>query len=391
MSTSNEQSPGETGGSPCPFYIHKSGQYAKKIAGKTRYFGHVRDGLQVALDRFARERAYWERGFTPPAGVLSRLTLRQLMDAYLLDYQDRVQRAEVSARSWRDSKRTCQMVLDFLGGDLAAESLSRGDWERLRAHWAGKYAPVVAGNHVRRTRAVLRWSGDPGPLEQAIDPGRGFRPPAARVVRQAKRQKRLGLVDPKAMKSLLARSCPQMKAMILVGANCAFHTCDVGRLQWSEIDLKSGWYRGSREKTGIERKAKLWAETVLALKAIEKQQKKEGSLGKLVFISRLGTPLYDETKQINGVSQRFTRLAKACKVQVAFKDFRSTFQTIADDLPHQLAVKCVMGHAAGDISGVYRQLVSDQNVTVVCGHVRKMLLLSGRVADDNPQIVGEDS
>ena len=57
-----------------------------------------------------------------------------------------------------------------------------------------------------------------------------------------------------------------MKAMILRSINTGMNNSDLNNIKPDNIDLKTGWLDYPRHKTGIERLAKLWPETVEAVR-----------------------------------------------------------------------------------------------------------------------------
>ena len=65
-----------------------------------------------------------------------------------------------------------------------------------------------------------------------------------------------------------------MRAMILLGLNCGMGNTDVSELPRSAVDLDAGLIDFPRPKTGIERRAVLWPETVEALKQVLKVRPK---------------------------------------------------------------------------------------------------------------------
>ena len=68
----------------------------------------------------------------------------------------------------------------------------------------------------------------------------------------------------------------------------------------------------------------------------------------------------------------FSTLQKAGvdRLGVGYYSLRRSFETIAAQTGQQVAVNCVMGHEEAGMSAVYRQFVSDENIRMVCEHVR---------------------
>jgi hypothetical protein len=60
----------------------------------------------------------------------------------------------------------------------------------------------------------------------------------------------------------------QMKAMILLGCNCAFGNTDISVVPIEAFGFKSKLVRLPRTKTAVKRENPLWPETIEAVKAV---------------------------------------------------------------------------------------------------------------------------
>jgi len=67
-------------------------------------------------------------------------------------------------------------------------------------------------------------------------------------------------------RGLLNIAKPVMKSMFLLTINDGCGNGDVKGLKFDHIDLDSGWLDFRREKTGCQRRVKLWDETTAAIK-----------------------------------------------------------------------------------------------------------------------------
>src|SRR5689334_20655758 len=77
-----------------PLFPHLSGQWAKKIAGKTCYFGTWDDPVS-ALERYKKEKADLQLGLNPsPEG----LTIGELVTSFLKSKQLQLESGELSKR-----------------------------------------------------------------------------------------------------------------------------------------------------------------------------------------------------------------------------------------------------------------------------------------------------
>jgi integrase len=139
----------------------------------------------------------------------------------------------------------------------------------------------------------------------------------------------------------LKKAGPKMRAMILLGINCALGNTDCGRLTRRRINLKTGWLHYPRTKTGVERHCPLWPETIEALKRVWTARKTpaEPAFAHHVFLTGRRQP-FDGTD----ISHEFRKLADAVSVECnGFYCLRHTFATIGSRANLQKALDAIMG------------------------------------------------
>src|SRR5262249_33838065 len=109
----------------------------------------------------------------------------------------------------------------------------------------------------------------------------------------------------------LVRAGLPLRAMILLGINCALGNADCGRLPLRALDLERGWLDFPRPKTGMGRRCPLWPETVDALKAslARRPEPKDPADAELVFITRFGQAWHTDTTE-NPVSYEVGKLLR---------------------------------------------------------------------------------
>jgi integrase len=164
--------------------------------------------------------------------------------------------------------------------------------------------------------------------------------------------------------------------MILLALNAGYGNNDCATLPLAAVDLKRGWIAFPRPKTGIDRRAPLWPETVAALNAViaSRKQPKDPAHAGLVFITKAGGTWSKGTSD-NPVSKEFAKLLKAADVAAGrgFYALRHTFRTVADESRDQPACDALMGHARDDMASIYRERISDDRLQAVANHVRRWL------------------
>ena len=177
-------------------------------------------------------------------------------------------------------------------GKLIKELTPR-DFTRVRNKWKGKYSGTSIDRKVIGTRSLFKWGWESDYLEKPIKFGPDFKGSSARDKRKAKYEQGRRDIEAKDLRKILKASekaNAKLHAMILLGINSGFGNTDVAELHKNYIDLPKGFIDYPRPKTYIERKCKLWPETVKALKAVINNPEPIAApeYEPLVFRTRLG-------------------------------------------------------------------------------------------------------
>ena len=93
-----------------PLFAHRNGQWAKKVAGVMRYFGMWSDH-DGALHQL-------QQGLTPKSRVAERTdvaTMQHLCNHFLQSQDEKVQRGEVSIRSFADYMAVGHIMVEYFG------------------------------------------------------------------------------------------------------------------------------------------------------------------------------------------------------------------------------------------------------------------------------------
>ena len=236
---------------------------------------------------------------------------------------------------------------------------------------------------------VFKYGFDAGLIDVPVRFGPHFKRPSKKTLRKARHEKGPRMFEPAEIRSMLKKASPALEAMILLGANCGFGNADVGTLPLSALDLAGGWVNYPRPKTAIPRRAKLWPETVVALKAAiaGRPAAKDPADAGLVFLTRCGVSWFKrgvvtETGTVEGlddpVAKEATKLLKDLDLHrpgLGFYALRHTFETVGGESRDQVAVDAIMGHAprSDDMSATYRERISDERLRAVADHVHGWL------------------
>jgi integrase len=362
-----------------PLFPHATKRWAKKIRGKLHYFGPWTD-WQGALRRYLDEKDALYAGRTPGPRSEGGPTIRELLNRFLGAKERLVEAGELTPRSFMDYQRTCDAIRDELGLDRLVANLTAEDFERFRSRLAKRCGPVRHGNEVQRVRSTFKYALDSGLIEKPVRFGPDFRKPSRRVLRKARHASGERMFECEELRRLIDFVGMPLKAMVLLGINCAFGNNDCATLSVTTLDLDSGWVRFPRPKTGIDRRCPLWPETVAALRealALRPEPKAPEAKG-MVFVTKPGASWAKITAMDNPVSKEFSKVLRAMKMYRKGRGFyaiRHTFETIAGESRDQVAVDHIMGHSREDMASVYRERISDERLRAVVEYVRTWLLV----------------
>jgi len=370
-----------------PLYAHHNGQWAKKVRGTTRFFGPW-DDPQGALDKWIEQKDDLLAGREPRV-VGEGLTVRSLVNQFLETKENLVKTGELAQRTWEDYKLIGVKLVGVFGRTRLVTDLRPADFEKLRREFTkgqGKkrrgHGPTALSNDIGRARAFFNYAHKQGLIDKPLVFGDGFKKPSQRVMRCERQKKGRKMYTAKQIRTMMDKAGPQLKAMILLGINCGMGNHDCATLPVSALDLKTGWLDFGRSKTGIERRCRLWPETITALKDVlaNRHEPKDKAHADKVFITKYGFPWLSKgkTQRDNPISKETAKLLKTLKIHrpgLGFYALRHTFETIGGESMDQAAVDRIMGHAprANDMSAVYRERMTDKRLFRVANHVRKWL------------------
>jgi integrase len=358
-----------------PLFPHATKRWAKKIKGKTHYFGPWADP-EGALQLYLDQKDDLHAGRTPRVRS-DALTVRELVNRFLTAKKMLLDSGEIAPRTWQDYHATCDRIGKAFGLTRPVDDLASDDFEKLRAHFAETRRAVALGNEIQRVRTIFKYGFEAGLIDKPIRYGPAFRKPSKKVLRRLRNAKALRMFEADELRKLLDAAGVQLRAMILLGANCGFGNTDCGTLPLSALDLGGGWVIFPRPKTGVPRRCPLWRETVQALrKALDaRATPKDAADADLVFITKYGARWVKDTPD-NPLSKELTKLLKALGLEQTGRNFyalRHGFETIGGGARDQVAVDFIMGHARDDMASTYRERIEDTRLKVVTDHVHDWL------------------
>ena len=189
------------------------------------------------------------------------------------------------------------------------------------------------------------------------------------------------LVEHFGRSKLAAAHTPAVRGQLWLGINCGFGNRDCGTLKVDAIDFDAGTVSHARSKTGVDRdNLPLWPETLAALReAIDaRPEPKHPQHADHVFLTKQRLP-WARNNYSGPMMQEFAKLRTRAGLdqndrRKTFYCLRHTFETIACQTGHQVAVNYIMGHVDDSMSGNYRAYQANEPLRLVSNFVRAWLL-----------------
>jgi integrase len=359
-----------------PLYAHAAGVWAKRIRGKLCYFGPWADP-DAALAKYLAEKDALHAGKTPRPDP-DALTVKDVANAFLNARREAVEAGELAERTWLDYRSIMEKLVDGLGKHKPVSAIDPQDFTALKSKLAKRNGPARMSTIVQVIRCAFGFAYESGMLAQPVRFGPVFKRTSKKVMRlhRAKQGPRLFAADE--IRRMVGAAGVQLKAMLLLGINCAFGPSDCARLPIKAIDLDAAVVQYPRAKTGVHRKCFLWVETIAAIKdvlAIRKEPENGADAG-LVFVTKYrkswakdncAGPIVAETRKL------LKRLGINGRYRLGFYCLRRTFRTIGDETKDSVGCDAIMGHETPYMSSVYRETISDERLIAVSNYVHAWL------------------
>jgi len=376
-----------------PLTYNSCGQWSKKVTvpngkKKTFYFGPLADP-DAALERFNREWPFLKEGRTPPpVDTGEGCTLLKLSNAFLTAKKAKLDSGELSGHTFGGYHQTAERMLAHFGKERRVDDLRPDDFEDFRKALSESLGVIALRNEINRVRIILKYAFDNRLIDRPVSYGQGFDKPAVRLLRKARHEAGPNLLEAAEVRRILKAADPILKAMVYLGINGGLGNTDVANLRKSAIDFAGAWLVFPRPKTQIERRIRLWPETLQALRtAIEQRpEPKDPNDADMVFLTiqrnRWVRCTPSKTTQgkfavVDTVSSRFKALLKRLQIngrrRLGFYTLRHCFETVAGESRDQVAVDAIMGHVDPSMGATYRERISDARLQAVADTVHGWL------------------
>jgi integrase len=369
-----------------PLYAHRAGVWAKKVRGRTRYFGNIANDPNgvAALERWLKDKDELLAGREPNANP-DALTVTELVNRFLTQKAHLRDNRELNPRTFAGYYATCSTIVKTLGKGRAVVDLRPDDFRGLRVKLAETRGVVALRNEMQRVRSVFKFAFDEALIVAPVRFGQSFAKPKIEAVRREREAHRAEhgdrMLEAVELRALLARATQPMRAMIFLGINCGFGQSDLANLPIRALDLNAGWVAFPRPKTAVQRRCLLWPETIAAVHdwLSQRPEAKDEADAGLLFITKYGhrwVKLNAKGTPADALGQEFAKLLTDLDLKrpgVSFYALRHTFETIAGGCRDQVAVNHVMGHADATMAAVYRERIDDGRLVAVANHVHDWL------------------
>ena len=371
-----------------PLHAHASGQWARKIRGKLRYFGVWADP-DAALKRMNYEMPYLREGRQPPAvDVSGGCTIRQLCNEFLRSKEMKMNAGELAPKTFIIYHAACERLIEHFGRDRLVGDITPDDFRGLRSKLAARYGVVSLRCEITRVRTIFGYAFKNNLIDKPISFGADFDRPSAKAIRKNRNEGGAKIFTRDEALRIIAEVRPVIRAMCLLGLNCGFGNTDVASLPQKAVDLDTGWIDFPRPKTEINRRIPLWPETISALReaAAIRPKPANASCRGLYFLTCFGRPWVRVKKRndnsdvfiaVDSLGNEFKKTLRKLGIngrrRLGFYTFRHCFETHAGECKDQVAVDAIMGHVDLSMGANYRHGVSDERLRAVVNTVHDWL------------------
>jgi integrase len=365
-----------------PLRLHKTGQWTRKVRGRSHYFGTDKD---LALKRWVEERDDLLAGRVPRPRDDKAVKLGAAVNAFLTFKRGRVDSGELTPGAWSEYFKLLGFAIEEIGPGRAVADLRPHDFEQLRAKAAKRWAVRELAKFITCTRGLFNYCFETELIAAPVRYGKVFDLPERKWVRLAREKRGEVFITAADLNRMMDAASVPFRAMLLLGINAAFNNADCSRLDRKAVDRESGWLSGLRPKTAVPRRCPLWPETVAALNAARmvRPDPKNPTDADAFFLTREGGRFVETTDRPGKtVSRRdqigatFARVAQTCEIKLPsrFAVLRHTFRTVSDETLDRAAIERIMGHSPRGIDAHYIERISDERLVAVTEHVRRWLL-----------------
>jgi len=285
-----------------------------------------------------------------------KLTLAKVLRTYE-QHEMSADETRRSRKIWNDfTKKVKKTTIE----DIAEEDIDRwGKWVTRK----GGYARKTQLHILNKVQSILKYA-KPRHKKNANAIDIVKLDISALIKRPKKPKAKPTPLYPDEFKSILEEANTKWKAIILFSLNCGLHASEVATALKEEISYKYKSFATERTKTGVDRCAHLWDETIMA---VRKYRKEYSNKSKYLFVN-------GEGKRFNrwSINDNFKRICDKAGVKgYSFDCMRDSCRTWMKGDPEAAAF--VMGHEF-DISTNYAARLPEHTIDVLAKVRQKYLM-----------------
>lgn len=343
-----------------PLTVAPCGQWCKKVRGRTRYFGPLRDP-DAAAENWAAEKDYLLAGMTPPA-LGSGASVSDLYEMFLADVNDRISAGRMAHKTRRDYLPLRALFSEAGVSLWPAGKMGPGQFTAVQKviERSGRSLRTQK-NVLMAIRSMFNWAIAMEHLAGPIRYGPRFVPASFEAI-EAEQDGKCRFIPREVIVSALARANAKMNVAIYLGINCAFYPGDSVAITLDHLYLDGPvqYHEFRRVKNGRRRVAVLWPETVEAIREyVEKYRRPVDPGERRLLLTQYGQP-YTRQGEARKLGEGFRRILQKVGAHVdgvSLGSLRHTYGTVVDRHPDQSMIDLTMGHVGkGMQKRVYRQL-----------------------------------
>lgn len=353
-----------------------SGQWRRRHGGRDYYFGTI-DDPAAALARWREEWPAIVAGLVPDR-VRSRPSIVEILTAYLDDRERLVATGDLRRTTWQTDRRDLKIISAALGPERRVDRLTATDLDRVSHLIRERYrSPTNQQRAVSTAKKSLRWASRRFALDIDLDDLKGPTPAQIRRKRQQRRH-----LTAETIHAVIAHATPLLRACIMLGINAGLNQSDAAELTPEHLAREpdgSAWLAQPRAKTGVQRLALLWPETIAAIDAARQHKRVRRDL---LLATRNGLAIVRDRNngadRFDAVRLAIRKASNAAGVSASFADLRHTYQSVADSLdpPDDAAVDVTLGRtpkSARRVADWYNPNLPRTRLVRVSDHVRAWL------------------
>jgi hypothetical protein len=140
-----------------PLYSHASKRWAKKIRGRTIFFGPW-DDPDGALKKYEQEKDDLHAGRKPRGEASEGVTIKDLCNAFLNFKKSRLDKGELSPRTWINYRETDDLLIGQFGKKRLADDIRPDDFAELQKAMEKRWGPGSGPElHPASSQCVQVW------------------------------------------------------------------------------------------------------------------------------------------------------------------------------------------------------------------------------------------